>query len=87
MTTTQLQLRRDTATNIAGITPAQGEPLYDATNDRLVMGDGATAERSRVLEGFCPVTCNRWFGTIPKSANVYGPFSFSVWGTPPRAQI
>ena len=45
------------------------------------------AERSRVLEGFCPVTCNRWFGTIPKSANVYGPFSFSVWGTPPRAQI
>ena len=32
------------------------------------------AERSRVLEGFCPVIChfrvvtrNRWFGTIPKS--------------------
>ncbi len=42
MTTTQLQLRRDTAANIAGVTPAQGEPIYDVTNNRLVMGDGTT---------------------------------------------
>ena len=39
----QLQLRRDTATNIAGFTPAQGEVLVDTTNHRLTVGDGATA--------------------------------------------
>jgi hypothetical protein len=42
MTTTQLQLRRDTAANIAAITPAQGEPIYDVTNATLRVGDGAT---------------------------------------------
>lgn len=41
--TTQLQLRRDTTANIATITPAQGEPLYDVTRHALVLGDGATA--------------------------------------------
>jgi hypothetical protein len=41
-TTTQTQLRRDTATNIAAATPAAGEPGYDTTNKRLVVGDGAT---------------------------------------------
>lgn len=43
MTTTQLQLRRDIATNIAAITPAQGEPIYDVSRKALVLGDGATA--------------------------------------------
>jgi Major tropism determinant N-terminal domain len=43
MTTTQLQLRRDTTTNIDGITPAQGEPIYDVTRKALVLGDGVTA--------------------------------------------
>jgi hypothetical protein len=43
MTTTQRQLRRDTTANIAGVTPAQGEPLYDVTRQALVLGDGATA--------------------------------------------
>ncbi|HUB94279.1 MAG TPA: hypothetical protein VL993_00090, partial [Stellaceae bacterium] len=42
MTTTQLQLRRDTTANIDGITPAQGEPIYDVTRKALVLGDGAT---------------------------------------------
>jgi hypothetical protein len=42
MTTTQLQLRRDTTANIDAITPAQGEPLYDVTRHALVLGDGAT---------------------------------------------
>ena len=42
MTTTQLQLRRDTTTNIDGVTPAQGEPIYDVTRKALVVGDGAT---------------------------------------------
>ena len=43
MTTTQLQLRRDTTANIGGVTPAQGEPIYDVTRKALVLGDGATA--------------------------------------------
>lgn len=43
MTTTQLQLRRDIAANIAAITPAQGEPIYDVTNATLRVGDGASA--------------------------------------------
>jgi hypothetical protein len=41
--TTQRQLRRDTTANIAGITPAQGEPVFDVTRNALVLGDGATA--------------------------------------------
>lgn len=43
MTTTQTQLRRDTATNIAASTPAAGEPFYDTTNKRLGVGDGVAA--------------------------------------------
>jgi hypothetical protein len=43
MTTTQLQLRRDTTANVGAITPAQGEPIYDATRKALVLGDGTTA--------------------------------------------
>ncbi len=43
MTTTQTQLRRDTATNLAAATPTAGEPFYDSTNKRLGVGDGATS--------------------------------------------
>ncbi len=39
----QVQLRRDTATNVAAFTPAQGEAVVDLTNNRLVVGDGSTA--------------------------------------------
>ena len=48
--TTQLQLRRDTTTNIGGITPAQGELLADITfaPPALVLGDGAQAGGWRV---------------------------------------
>jgi len=42
MTTTQLQLRRDTTANVQAITPAQGEPVYDVTRKALVLGDGTT---------------------------------------------
>jgi hypothetical protein len=42
MTTTQTQLRRDTATNLNAATPAAGEPGWDTTNKRLVVGDGST---------------------------------------------
>lgn len=43
MTATQTQIRRDTAANLALATPASGEPGYDTTNKRLVVGDGSTA--------------------------------------------
>jgi hypothetical protein len=43
MTTEQVQLRRGTAAQIAAFTPAQGELVADTTNNRLVLGDGATA--------------------------------------------
>ena len=39
----QVKHRRDTALNIAGFTPAQGELIVDTTNNRLIVGDGATA--------------------------------------------
>lgn len=38
----QVQHRRDTATNIATFTPAQGEIIVDTTNSRMIVGDGAT---------------------------------------------
>ena len=38
----QLQLRRNTASNILSFTGAQGEIAYDTTNNRIVGQDGAT---------------------------------------------
>jgi hypothetical protein len=38
----QVKHRRDTATNIASFTPAQGEIIVDTTNIRMIVGDGAT---------------------------------------------
>ena len=39
----QVQLRRDTAANIAGVAGAQGELFVDTTNNRVIVNDGATA--------------------------------------------
>ena len=39
----QVKRRRDTATNISTFTPAQGELIVDTTNNRVIVGDGATA--------------------------------------------
>ena len=39
----QLQLRRGTAAQVAAFTPQQGEAIVDTTNNRLCVGDGATA--------------------------------------------
>lgn len=41
-TATQLQLRRNTAANVAIFTGADGEVTPDTTNHRLVLHDGAT---------------------------------------------
>jgi hypothetical protein len=38
----QVKRRRDTAANIAGFTPAQGELIVDVTNNRVIVGDGST---------------------------------------------
>jgi len=39
---TQVQLRRDTAANVAAFTGKQGEVVVDTTNNRLCLQDGAT---------------------------------------------
>ena len=39
----QVKHRRDTAANIAGFTPAQGEIIVDTDNKRMIVGDGALA--------------------------------------------
>ena len=39
----QVKRRRDTAANIATFTPAQGEFIFDTTNNRIIAGDGSTA--------------------------------------------
>src|SRR3972149_4975470 len=43
MTANQVQIRRDSATNLDAATPASGELGYDTTNKRLRLGDGTTA--------------------------------------------
>ncbi len=40
---TQVQLRRDIASNVAAFSGAQGECVIDTTNNRLCVQDGATA--------------------------------------------
>lgn len=42
MTATQTQIRRDTAGNLASVTPVNAELGYDETNKRLLVGDGTT---------------------------------------------
>ena len=44
---TQVQLRRDAAANVAAFIGAQGEVVVDTTNNRLVVQDGATPAASR----------------------------------------
>jgi hypothetical protein len=38
-----LQVRRGTASEVASITPLEGEPVWNTTNDVLAVGDGSTA--------------------------------------------
>ena len=40
---TQLQIRRGTAAQVAAFTGAEGEIVYNSTNDSLHTNDGATA--------------------------------------------
>lgn len=74
-TAVQIQLRRDTATNIAAATGAAGEPWFDTTNNRLVTNDGATA-------GGYPhaLVANLPFGAVKNliAGNAAGPQSFTA---------
>lgn len=40
MANNQVQLRRDTRTNLVAVIPADGEPAYNTTDDRLHVGNG-----------------------------------------------
>ena len=51
MAANQVQIRRDTAGNLATSTPATGEVGYDTTNKRLVVGDGSTSGGIKHLNG------------------------------------
>ena len=48
MTAKQVQLRRDTATNLDAATPTAGEPAWDTTNERLAIGNGSTLGGKKV---------------------------------------
>ena len=39
----QIQLRKDTTTNLQDIVPIVAEPIYDTTKKKLAIGDGTTA--------------------------------------------
>lgn len=43
MVAKQVQIRRDSAANLAGVTPAAGELGFDLTNERIVAGNGVDA--------------------------------------------
>lgn len=61
MSASILQLRRDTATNVAAYTPPAAEVLVDTTNYQLHVGDGSTAG-GRLVPSFTPAPTN---GQIP----------------------
>ena len=43
MAAEQVQIRRDSSTNLMAATPADGELAYDQTNKRITIGDGSRA--------------------------------------------
>lgn len=43
-----LQIRRGTASEVSGIIPLQGEPVWDTTNKVLYVGDGSSYGGSRI---------------------------------------
>lgn len=72
-TAVQVQFRRGTATELASFTPAAGELVLDATNNRAVVGDGVTvggwplAKLSEVL----PVGGGTVTGSVTVSLNAH----------------
>jgi len=66
----QVQIRRDTAANLAASTPAQGELGWDTTNKRLVGGDGTTAG-GIWLPNFADVQGNTFQYAASSGTNTY----------------
>jgi hypothetical protein len=65
----QLQLRRGTATQVAAFTPAQGECVVDTTNNRICVGDGATAGGNPAAKLTEVVASGNALNTIATAAN------------------
>lgn len=66
---TQLQIRRDTATNLSSTTPVVAEPGYDQTNKRFIIGDG-TSQGGIPHVSFNDARSNIFItGTVGGSAN------------------
>lgn len=66
----QVQIRRDTAANLAASTPAQGELGWDTTNKRLVGGDGTTAG-GIWLPNFDDIQNNKFSYAASSGTNTY----------------
>ncbi len=69
MTAKQVQIRRDTATNLNAATPASGEFGYDTTNKRIVVGDGSTAGGIKIPTASDLQKQSFTFGTVGGTAN------------------
>lgn len=78
----QVQIRRDTAANMALVTPALAELAYDITNKSLRLGDGATAggifvpnyiaiQEQRLISGTVGGTADAITLTLPISPSAY----------------
>ena len=67
-----LQVRRGTASEVAAITPLEGEPVWKTDAKRLVVGDGSTA--GGITVGGFPVD-----GTFRTAVNPNAPQAGSVF--------
>lgn len=66
---TQVQIRRDTAANLAGSTPVLAELGYDTTNKRIIIGDGTTAGGINHVNSRDMQTQNMISGTVTGTGN------------------
>lgn len=76
-----LQVRRGTASEVAAITPLDGEPVWDTSNKILYMGDGSTLGGVSVA---LPFKVWRNIGSVPlNGVGLWGPLTLgplnSVW--------
>ena len=67
----QKQFRRDTAANLAAVLPADGEPAYNTTDDRLHVGNGSTNGGIPHLNYFDDIKSYFHYNTTAGSANAY----------------
>ncbi len=70
MTAKQVQIRRDTAANLAAATPAAGELGWDTTNEQLVVGNGSAAGGKKVAMAKNVQNQSFTYGTVGGTADV-----------------